>query len=96
MALSIVIVLILTFIIYVVSALSYSVKIVGVKTGRIAISASMFSIFSLSSRTATTIQEPLLAKTIEKGLNIGSTQGILFSFRLVLLFSTLGTIMVLF
>lgn len=93
MALSIVVVLILTFIIYVVSALSYSVKIVGVKTGRIAISASMFSIFSLSSRTATTIQEPLLAKTIEKGLNIGSTQGILFSFRLVLLFSTLGTIM---
>ena len=92
MSTSIIIVLILTLIIYIVSALSYSVRIVGVKTGRIAISASIFSIFSLSSRTATTFQEPLLAKVIEKSLKIGSTGGVLFSFRLVLAFSTIGTI----
>lgn len=92
MSASISIVLVLTFIIYIVSSLSYSVRIVGVKTGRIAISASMFSIFSLLSRTATTFQEPLLAKVIERGLKVSNTEGILYDFRLILVFSTFGTI----
>ncbi|EKN40462.1 sugar ABC transporter permease, partial [Clostridium botulinum CFSAN001627] len=62
MSTQIMIVLILTFVIYVISTLAYSVRIVGVRTGRIAISFAVFNVFALLSRTANTIQAPLLAK----------------------------------
>ncbi len=59
MSTQIIIVLILTFVIYVISTLAYSVRIVGVRTGRIAISFAVFNVFALLSRTANTIQAPL-------------------------------------
>ncbi len=64
MSTQIIIVLILTFVIYVISTLAYSVRIVGVRTGRIAISFAVFNVFALLSRTANTIQAPLLAKPL--------------------------------
>ncbi|MEW9097088.1 MAG: lipid II flippase Amj family protein [Clostridiaceae bacterium] len=88
----IVIVLVLTFIIYVISTLAYSVRIVAVKTGRIAISFAVFNIFALISRTANTIQAPLMAKTIENSIKIGNTESLLSVFRWVLFSSTLATI----
>ncbi len=78
MSTQIIIVLTLTFIIYVISTLAYSVRIVGVRTGRIAISFAVFNVFALLSRTANTIQAPLLAKTIEKSINLGNSEGLLY------------------
>ncbi|WP_251859806.1 lipid II flippase Amj family protein [Clostridium sp. Marseille-Q2269] len=92
MSIQIIIVLILTFIIYVISTLAYSVRIVGVRTGRIAISFAVFNVFALLSRTANTIQAPLLAKTIENSINLGNSQGLLYIFRWILLSTTLATI----
>lgn len=92
MPIQIIIVLALTFVIYLISTLSYSVRIVGVKTGRIAISFAAFNIFALISRTANTLQAPLLAKTIERSMQEGSPEHLLYIFRWILFSTTLAAI----
>ncbi len=92
MSTQVIIVLILTFIIYIISTLAYSVRIVGVRTGRIAISFAVFNIFALISRTANSIQAPLMAKTIESTIKTGNPQSLLFIFRWILFSTTLATI----
>jgi uncharacterized membrane protein len=86
------IVLALTFVIYVVGTLAYSVRIVGVKTGRIAIAFAVFNVFALLSRTANTFQAPLLAKTIETSIKSGSTGNMLHIFRWILFSATIATV----
>ncbi|KAJ53602.1 hypothetical protein BD780_001282 [Clostridium tetanomorphum] len=92
MSVQIIIVLILTFIISVISTLAYSVRIVGVRTGRIAISFAVFNVFALISRTANTIQAPLMAKNIENSIKVGNSQNLLYMFRWILLATTVATI----
>jgi hypothetical protein len=92
MTTQIIIVLALTFIINLISTLSYSVRIVGIRTGRIAISIALFNILVLVSRTANSFQAPLLAKTVENDIK----QGIFdneFTFRMIILSCTLATIL---
>ena len=67
----IIIVLILTFLINLITTLSYSVRIVGIRTGRIAVSFALFNILVLISRTAYGLQAPLLAKTVENNIYSG-------------------------
>jgi hypothetical protein len=87
----IIIVLILTFLINLITTLSYSVRIVGIRTGRIAVSFALFNILVLISRTAYGLQAPLLAKTVEN--NIYSGQGAnLLDFRLIILSCSVATI----
>ena len=62
----IVIVMMLTFLITLIGTLAYSIRIVGVRTGKIALSFALFNIFVLLSRTANTIQGPMLTKYVEK------------------------------
>lgn len=92
MTIQVIIVLILTIIISIISTLAYSVRIVGVRTGRIAVSFAIFNIFALISRTANSIQAPLLAKTIESTIKTGNPQGLLYLFRWILFSTTLATI----
>lgn len=68
----IIIVMLLTFIITLIGTVAYSIRIVGVRTGKIAVSFALFNIFTLISRTANTIQGPMLTKYVEKsqGYNI--------------------------
>ena len=87
----ILIVLILTFLINLITTLSYSVRIVGIRTGRIAISFALFNILVLVSRTANGFQAPLLAKTVENDIKHGifnNTE----TFRLIIFSCTLATI----
>jgi hypothetical protein len=63
--------IVLTFVINLVGSLAYSVRIAGVRTLRIAVSLSLFNILLLVSRTANSVQGPLLAKRIEGGLALG-------------------------
>jgi hypothetical protein len=85
------IVLFLTFIINLITTLSYSVRIVGIRTGRIAISFALFNILVLASRTANGFQAPLLAKTVENDIKIGmhDNSGV---FRLIILSCSIATI----
>lgn len=91
MTTQIVVVLILTFVINLITTLSYSVRIVGIRTGRIAISFALFNILVLVSRTANGFQAPLLAKTVENNIKDG-----LFSneptFRLIILSCSIATV----
>src|ERR1700680_1450292 len=87
----IVIVLILTFIINLITTLSYSVLIVGIRTGRIAISFALFNILVLVSRQANAFQAPLLAKTVENDIKHGVFSNDI-TFRMVILSCTIATI----
>jgi len=84
-------VLALTFLINLITTLSYSVRIVGIRTGRIAVSFALFNILVLVSRTANGFQAPLLASTIEKNINSGAGSN-LFDFRLIILSCTIATV----
>src|SRR4029078_6313175 len=85
------IVLILTFVINLITTLSYSVRIVGIRTGRIAISLALFNILVLVSRTANGFQAPLLAKTVETDIKHGVFDNI-FTFRLIIFSCSCATI----
>src|SRR5882757_8313246 len=87
----ILIVLILTFIINLITTLSYSVRIVGIRTGRVAISFALFNILVLVSRTANGFQAPLLAKTVENDIKHGVFSNV-STFRMVIFACTLATV----
>jgi hypothetical protein len=91
MTTQIIVVLILVFLINLITTLSYSVRIVGIRTGRIAVSFALFNILVLISRTAYGFQAPLLAKTIENNINTGEGEN-LFEFRLIIFACTVATI----
>jgi hypothetical protein len=91
MPVQIVLVLVFTFIINLINTLSYSVRIVGIRTRKIAISFALFNIMVLIARTSNTFQAPLLAKWIEKNIKLGINPGT-FEFQLVLLTTTLATL----
>jgi len=92
MSIQIISVLLLTFLINFITTLSYSVRIVGIRTGRIAVSFALFNILVLVSRTANGFQAPLLASTIEKNIHAGASENT-FEFRLIILSCTLATIL---
>lgn len=84
----IVIVLILNFIISIIGTLAYSVRLVGVRTGKIAVTYSVFNILSLISRIAVTFQLPILTKFVE--INTNSSY-LLKIFNLIIVVSGIAT-----
>jgi hypothetical protein len=91
MSIQIILVILLTFLINFISTLSYSVRIVGIRTGRIALSYSLFNILVLVSRTANGFQAPLLANTVEKHIKSGIYSNT-NDFYWIILSCTVGTI----
>lgn len=91
MTTSIFLVILLTFLINLITTLSYSVRIVGIRTGRIAISFALFNILVLISRTANGFQAPLLASSIEKNIKFGFESN-LWDFRLIIFSGTIATV----
>ena len=91
MAIQIIIVIVLTFVIHLISTLSYSVRIVGVRTRKIAISFALFNIMVLISRTSNSFQAPLLAKWIEENINLGIHPGTL-EMRFIILSTSIATL----
>ena len=91
MSLQLFFVIVLTFVINLITTLSYSVRIVGIRTGRIAISFALFNILILISRTANGFQAPLLASSIEKNIKSGIGSN-LFEFQLIIFSCTIATI----
>lgn len=89
MGIQIMIVLILNFIISVIGTLAYSVRLVGVRTGKIAISSALFSILALVSRTALSFQTPLLTKYVE---NNPASNDLMKIFYTIIFISGIATI----
>jgi hypothetical protein len=86
------IICVLTFIIHLIGTLAYSVRIAGVRTGRIAVSFALFNILVLVSRTSNSFQGPFLAKRVEENLLHPTNHNLLSDFRWLLLSATLATV----
>lgn len=89
MSTQIFIVFFLNFIISLIGTLAYSVRLVGVRTGKIAVSYAIFNVFTLISRVAVTFQVPILTKYVER--NPGSTE-LTSIFIYIILISGVSTI----
>jgi hypothetical protein len=89
MGLNIIIVLALNFIIALIGTLAYSVRIVGVRTGKIAISFALFNALTLISSTANVFQLPILTKFVNTPQN---SENLIFMFNLLMLVVLLATV----
>ncbi len=85
----ILIVLFLNIIISIIGTLAYSARLVGVRTGKIAITYSVFNILTLISRIAVTFQVPLLTKFVENNTSSSNLKGI---FNLIIVVSGIATV----
>lgn len=92
MSKQVVLVFVLTFVIHLISTLSYALRIAGVRTGRIAVSFALFNVLVLVSRTSNTFQGPLLAKHVEQNILRGDLTSAQADFRWLLLAATLATL----
>lgn len=79
-----VIICLLTGCINLIGTLAYAARIAGVRTGRIALSFSLFNILVLVSRLSNSFLGPFLAKRIETRLAEGGGELLLRDFRVVL------------
>lgn len=82
-------VLVLNFIISLIGTLAYSVRLVGVRTGKIAVTFAVFNVLMLVSRTALTFQTPLLTKFVESDPSSGALLNI---FNLIIIISGIASI----
>ncbi|MGE6257297.1 lipid II flippase Amj family protein [Heyndrickxia sporothermodurans] len=80
----------LTIVIHLIDTLAYSVRLNSVKSGKYALSLSLFNIFVLISRTANMFQGPLIASII--GISIVKGVNPKFEVHLVTLAATIGTL----
>lgn len=83
---------VLTFVIHLVGTLAYAVRIAGTRTGRIALSLSLFNILILVSRTSNSFQAPLLAKRVEENLATATAVDGAGDFRWLLIAATAATL----
>ncbi|RFU64365.1 lipid II flippase Amj family protein [Bacillus sp. V59.32b] len=83
--------IVLTAVIHIVDTLSYSVRLNSVKSGKFALSLSLFNIFVLLSRTANMLQAPLIGSLV--GLHIARNEDPITEIRWVLLAATAGTLL---
>jgi hypothetical protein len=82
----------LTFVIHLIGALAYAVRIAGVRTRRIAVSFALFNVLILVSRTSNSFQGPFLGKRIELSLARGAGAHLLSDFRWLLLSATVAAV----
>ena len=92
MSAQIILVIFFSLIIHMVSTLSYSVRIVGIRTKKIAVSFALFNILVLISRTSNSFQAPLLAKWVEENILMGIHPGT-EQLRYIILATTLATLL---
>ncbi len=84
-------IIIFTIIIHIVGTVAYSVRLVGINTGRIAVAASLFNVMALGARLSVALQAFFLARFIERDIPEMSHSGI-FYFILILAASVVGTL----
>lgn len=65
---------VLTAVIHMINTLTYSVRLSGVRTRRLATAISLFNVIFLLASTANTIQGPLLSSIVERAINTGEAQ----------------------
>ncbi len=81
-----------TLIIHMISTLAYSVRLVGIKTGRIAVTLALFNVLALASRMANALQAPFLAKFVEGDVPALNEENIVYYFIFMMSGAALGTL----
>ncbi|MEW6172037.1 MAG: lipid II flippase Amj family protein [Bacillota bacterium] len=66
-----IVVMALTVLVHLINTLIYSVRLSGVRTGRLATAYSLFNIIFLIASSANMIQAPLLSSLVERAINRG-------------------------
>lgn len=89
MDLEIIIVVALNFIITLIGTLAYAVRLVGVRTGKIAISFALFNALTLLSSTANVFQLPILTKYVDTSQN---SENLIFTFNLLMFIVLFATV----
>jgi len=92
MSAQVILVFVLTFVIHLVSTLSYALRIAGVRSGRIAVSFALFNVLVLVSRTSNTFQGPLLAKHVERNILSPGNSNIETELRWLVFSASLATL----
>ncbi|MFX0561107.1 lipid II flippase Amj family protein [Tepidibacillus infernus] len=81
----------LTIIIHMIDTFSYSVRLAGVRTRRLALALSLFNILVLISRTSNMVQGPLAGGFVDYGAQTGDLGWVETRFRLIILSATIGS-----
>jgi hypothetical protein len=87
------VILVLTGAVHCLDTASYASRIAGARTGRLALTGALFSIVSLVSRVAYTLQAPLLGSAVDRMAHqSGQLDGLLRNFHFILGAATVGTL----
>ncbi len=87
------IILLLTVVVHCLDTASYASRIAGVRTGRLALTGALFSIVSLLSRVANTLQAPLLGAAVDRMVHQGRLGDMLRDFHFIIGASSVGTLL---
>lgn len=80
----------LTFTVHFIDTLAYAVRLNAVRSGQFALSTSLFNVFVLISRTANTLQGPLIGSLI--GFSISNNYNPILEIHKIVFSATIGTI----
>lgn len=83
---------VLTFVIHLIGALAYAVRIAGVRTRRIAMSFALFNVLVLVSRASNAFQGPFLSKRVETGLAADAGGRLLSDFQWLMASASLAAL----
>lgn len=87
------VILLLTVAVHCVDTASYASRIAGVRTGRLALTGALFSIVSLLSRVANTLQAPLLGAAVDRLVHQGNVGDLLRGFHFIIAAASAGTLL---
>jgi len=90
MSLRLGVVLVLTFLIYVVETLAYAARLAGIRTCRPAQAGSLYNLLALSARAANALQTTLLAGLVDRAVVVGTVADLTAIFRPILLAAAVG------
>lgn len=93
MAYTVIIVCWLTALIHCAETLSYSIRLAGVRTGKLAVSLSLTGILLLVSRTANMAQSPLAGGLVDRAREQGEGVALREAFHWIIGASSLGTLL---
>ncbi len=88
-----IIVVILTILIHMIDTFSYSVRLAGVTTNKLAVALSLFNILVLVSRTSNMVQGPLAGSFIDYARISGNVGWVEVQFRYIIFSATIGSIL---
>ncbi len=87
------IILVLTAVVHCLDTASYASRIAGARTGRLALTGALFSIVSLASRVAYTLQAPLLGSAVDRMVRDGQLTSLARDFHIIIGAASLGTLL---